>query len=131
MWDQLLGTGARPNIVFSAKDPDRAPGEDERRRYEAELNTFHSRGRAGRAIVTTGAWDVTPVNYQGFDTGEMDVNNYNMERMCNCWGVPVAYMSRESNLANLQAADKFHAKYGINPRAWCIAISSDRHGEEV
>jgi Phage portal protein len=121
MWDQLLGTGARPNLLVSAKDPDKAAGEDERRRMAAELNTFHAGGRGGRAIVTNGAYDFTPLMYQGFDTGEMEVNNYNMERMYNCYGVPVAYASRESNLANLQAADKFHAKYGINPRAWCIA----------
>ena len=52
-----------------------------------------------------------------------------MERMCNCWAIPVAYMSRESNLANLQAADKFHAESRMNPRAWCIASVFDRHHE--
>lgn len=121
MWDQLLGTGARPNLVISPKDANMPFGDDERKRYEAELNTYHSKGRAGRSLVTDRALDFNIVEYQGFDTGEMEVNMYNLERIYNCFGCPVAYASRESNLANLQAADKFHAKYGINPRAWTIA----------
>ena len=28
MWDQLLGTGARPNLVASPMDPNVVPGED-------------------------------------------------------------------------------------------------------
>jgi Phage portal protein len=123
MWDQLLGTGARPNLLVSAKDPNMAPGDDERKRYEYELNMFHARGRAGRAHVTNGAWEYTPLNYQGFDTGEMQVNNYNLERMCNCYGVPVSFMTRETNLANFQAGRTFHAQFGIEPRAQCIASS--------
>lgn len=121
MWDQLLGTGARPNLIVAAKDADRAPGEDERKRFESELNAYHSRGRAGRSLVTSGAFDFHAMQYQGFDTGEMKLNEYMMERICNCFGVPCSYMTRESNLANFQAGDKFHAKYGINPRAYCIA----------
>lgn len=121
MWDQLLGTGARPNLIFSPKDFESAPGEDERRRYEAELNTYHARGRAGRSLVLAYPFDVNPISYQGFDTGEMELNNYMMERICNCFGVPVAYMTRDTNMANFQASHEFHAKYGVNPRAHCIA----------
>ena len=54
MWDQLLGTGARPNLVATPADPNVIPGEDERKRFEAEMNTYHRAGRAGRFIATNG-----------------------------------------------------------------------------
>jgi Phage portal protein len=121
MWDELLGAGARPNLVVSPKDENSAWGPDERKRFLNELNTYHSRGRAGRAIGTDGSIDFQPINYQGFDTGEMQTLIYNMERMCNCYGVPISFMTRETNLANFQAGRTFHAQFGIEPRAQCIA----------
>jgi Phage portal protein len=121
MWDQLLGAGARPNLVVSAKDQNLSPGPDERKRFANELNTFHARGRAGRAIVSDGAWDYFAINYPGFDTGEMQTLIYNMERIANCYGVPVSFLTRETNLANFQAGRTFHAQFGIEPRAQCIA----------
>ena len=71
-------------------------------------------------MVTNIPVNLQPIKYPGFDTGEMEVNVYNMERMCNCWGVPVSFMSRETNLANFQAGRTFHAQFGIEPRrsAW-------------
>ena len=121
MWDQLLGTGARPNAVLSPSDPLTPLGEDERRRLDAEANTYHAQGRAGRLMVMSTPMRLDPIKYSGFDTGEMEVNGYNMERMCNCWGVPISFMTRETNLANFEAGLKFHAKFGITPRAQCIA----------
>jgi hypothetical protein len=126
MWDQLLGTGARPNLIASPMDPNASFGDDERRRFEAEMNTFHARGRAGRFLATSAPLKFTPIQYPGFDQGEMHVNVYNMERMCNCWGVPVSFMSSETNLANFQAGLAFHAKFGIQPRAECLANALTR-----
>ena len=48
MWDQLLGTGARPNAILSPSDPLTPWGDDERKRLDGEVNTYHARGR-GRA----------------------------------------------------------------------------------
>jgi hypothetical protein len=121
MWDQLLGTGARPNLIVSPEDPNIAPGEDERRRLAAELNTFHARGRAGRSLVTTGGWKFTPIAYPGWDMGELAVNEYQVERVANCYGVPMSYLTKETNLANLQAGRTLHAVFGIEPRAQCLA----------
>ena len=45
MWDQLLGTGARPNLIASPEDPNVVPGDDERKRFEAEMNTYQARPR--------------------------------------------------------------------------------------
>lgn len=123
MWDQLLGTGARPNAVLSPEDALTPLGDDERARVDREMNTWHSRGRAGRMAVFSIPMRLQPINYQGFDTGEMQQAVYNMERMCNCFGVPVSYMSSETNLANMQASRAFHAQFGIEPRAHCVAAA--------
>lgn len=121
MWDQLLGTGARPNLVVSPSDPNMPLGEDEARRFEQELNTFHSRGRAGRSVVLRFPVNVNPITYPGWDEGELHVNQYQVERICNCYGTPVSFMTRETNLANFQAGRTFHAIFGIEPRAQCLA----------
>jgi Phage portal protein len=123
MWDQLLGTGARPNLIASPEDPNAPPGDDERRRFQAEMNTYHAAGRAGRFLATNGGWKFTPIQYPGFDTGEMEVNVYNLERMANCFGCPISFLTRETNLANFQAGRTFHAQFGIEPRAQCLASS--------
>jgi hypothetical protein len=126
MWDQLLGRGARPNMIVSPADPNYPFGEDEARRYQAELNTFHGGGRGGGLHVARFPVSATPIHYPGFDTGEMEINVYNMERMANCWGVPVSFLSSETNLANFQAGRTFHAQFGIEPRAQCLASAFTR-----
>lgn len=121
MWDQLLGTGARPNLIASPSDPNVAPGDDERKRFEAEMNTYQARGRAGRFLATNGAWTFTPINYQGFDLGEMEVNIYLKEMVAHCLGVPVSYLSKETNMANLQASRTQLAEQAVEPRAQMLA----------
>jgi Phage portal protein len=121
MWDQLMGTGARPNLIVSPMDPNMPIGDDERRRLSAELNTFHAGGRAGRSLVTGWPMNFTPITYPGWDLGELKVNEYQVERIANCYGVPMPYLTRESNLANMQAARTMHAVFGLEPRAQCLA----------
>ena len=121
MWDQLLGTGARPNLVASPMDPNVVPGEDERKRFEAEMNTYHARGRAGRFIATNGAYKFQALTYQGFDLNEMQVDIYLSEKICNCLCVPISFLSKETNLANLQAARTQHSEQAVEPRAQMLA----------
>jgi hypothetical protein len=121
MWDQLMGGGARPNLILSPADVNSPWGEDEARRFEAELNTFHARGRAGRSLALRFPVKIDPITYPGWDLGELKVNEYQMERIANCYGCPVSYLTRETNLANFQAGRTFHAIFGIEPRAQCLA----------
>ena len=121
MWDQLLGTGARPNLIASPADPNVVPGDDERKRFEAEMNTYQARGRAGRFLATNGGWKFDPINYQGFDLAEMEVNIFLAERICNCLCVPISFLSKDTNLANLQAARTQHSHQAVEPRAQMLA----------
>lgn len=126
MQDQLLGLGARPNLVASPKDPTMPPGEPERLRFQADLARQFAGGMAGSTIVTNGAWDFMPISFSPADLAGLEVSKYNLERLCNIFGVPVASMTGETNLANSQAADKQHAKDAVEPRCHMIASTLTR-----
>lgn len=119
--NQLLGLGPRPNMIVTAKDPLQPPGEIERKRFENELRERHSRGYAGGVLVANGAWDFTPVSYSPADIGQLKVSEYDLNRLCNIFGVPPSYFSTETNLANLQAADTQHARDAVEP--WCVSVA--------
>ena len=119
--DQLLGQGPRPELLVTAKDALMPLGEDERRRYAQDLTRMHSRSNAGRVLVTNGAVDVKPLSYSPTDLSGMQLSEYDLERTCNVFGVPVSYFSKETNLANLQAAESQHARTAIEPRCQSIA----------
>lgn len=119
--DQLLGQGPRPELLVTAKDAMMPLGEEERRRYAQDLIRMHSRSNAGRVVVTNGAVDVKPLSYSPTDLSGMQLSEYDLERVCNVFGVPVSYFSKETNLANLQAAESQHARTAIEPRCQSIA----------
>jgi len=120
--DQVLGLGPRPNFIATAVDPLQPPGETERRRFESELRQKHAAGYAGGVLVNTGAWNFTPVSYSPADLGGLQVSEYDMNRLCNLFGIPPSYFSTETNLANLQAADTQHARDAVEP--WCVSVAS-------
>ncbi len=119
--DQLLGMGPRPNLLVSAKDANMPFGEAERERYRQDLNRQHSRGMAGGVLVTNGAVDVKPLSYSPTDLGGLTIAEYDLERTCNCFGIPPSYFSKDTNLANLQASEAQHARTAIEPRCKAIA----------
>lgn len=121
VWDQVLGIGARPNMIVSAKDPMMPPGEDERLRFEQDLNRKTSGGNAGRIVVTKGAWDFLTVNYQQADLGAKQINEYSRDILATIFGQPPTYYTVNSNLANLTAADEQFARKSVEPRCEMIA----------
>lgn len=120
--EQVLGNGPRPGLLVSAKDPETAPGEPERKRFEQDLNRQHGRGMQGRALVTNGAWNVNPVTYPPADLAGLGISEYDLERTGNCFSIPPPFFSKDTNLANMVAAETAHAKKGVQPR--CDAIAS-------
>ena len=61
------------------------------------------------------------MNYQGFDLAEMQVDIYLSEKICNCLCVPISFLSKETNIANLQAARTQHSEQAVEPRAQMLA----------
>jgi phage portal protein BeeE len=120
--DQLLGQGPRPSMIASAADPTLPPGEDERARYERQVNSQQSGpGAAGKILFTSGAWKFQQLSYNPQDIQSTGVDEYALSRIANVFGVPIALLSTDTNLANLQAAEAQHAK-AVEFR--CHAIAS-------
>jgi Phage portal protein len=122
IWDQILGIGARPNLIVSAKDAMMPPGPDERLRFDQDLNRKTSGGNAGRIVVTNGAWEFTPINYQQADMAANQLQQYDREVLATIFGQPPTYYTVNSNLANLTAADEQFARTSVEPR--CDSIAS-------
>jgi hypothetical protein len=120
-YDQVLGIGARPNLVVSAKDPMMAPGEDEAKRMEQTLNRKFSGPGAGGIHVDRGAWDFTPVSYPPADMAARDLAEYDRNCLAAIFGIPPTYFTTDTNLANLQAADEQMAKFAVEPMCKSIA----------
>ena len=118
---QVLGIGPRPNMIASAKDPMYAPGKKEKEAFEIDLVNKHAAGYAGGILVTTGAFDWTPVSYSPADLGGNEIAKQDIYNMAAIFGQPATYYTVDSNLANLQAADEHHAKFGVTPRCNTIA----------
>jgi len=121
--DALLGQGVRPSIIVSPKDPNVGfSGKDERARFEADINRKLSGGGAGRAWVTDGSIDVTPLTFPPSDLAAMEISDDALERFANCFGVPLSLLQTEAvNLANLEAGLRQHSAQAVEPR--CVEIA--------
>lgn len=124
--DQLLGLGPRPNLIVSAADPTQSPGEAERKRFEQDLNRRHAQGNAGNALVTAGAWNITPVSYSPTDLAGMTVSEYDRNNLACIFGQPPTFYTTDTNIANLTAAREQHATMGVEPRCDTIAEALTR-----
>lgn len=120
--EQLMAMGPRPNLLASPKDPNMPVGDPERLRFEQDLNRKHARSAQGGVLVTTGAWDISPLSYSPTDLSGLKIAEYDLERICGCFDVPVEFFSTDTNLANQQAAEGKHAKRGVRPR--CVTIAN-------
>ncbi len=124
--EQVLGTGQRPSLIWTAADPANPPGDDERKRYEAELNRKLAGPGEGKSIVTNGAFTPHEMNFSPADLGGKEIGMYAVERTANCFGTPMPFLTGETNLANLQAAEAYHAKHAVLPRCHRIASGLTR-----
>jgi hypothetical protein len=117
---QVLGIGPRPNFVISAKDPLMPPGRDEAEALKQDLIRQHSAGMAGGVLINTGAWDWNPISYSPADLAGNEVGKQDCTYLAAIFDQPPTYYTVESNLANLEAADKQHDVQGVQPRCRTI-----------
>ncbi len=121
IFSQVLGLGPRPNMIATAKDPLMGVGETEAKAFEQDLVRKQSGAYAGGILVNRGAWDFTPVSYSPADMAGMDVSVHDLHVLACIFDQPPTYYTVDSNLANLQAADKEHWEKGVEPRCRAIA----------
>jgi hypothetical protein len=119
--DQLLGIQARPGVMISSFDQTQAMGEPEAEKLESKMNKKFGPGGQGRIFVNRTGLRVDPIAYPPIDPGGLELSKYDVERVANCFGYPVEYLTGDTNLANLQAAHRKHGEQAIEPRHQLIA----------
>jgi hypothetical protein len=124
--DNMLSNGPRPSVLISHKDPKGAFGPAERKRLEDDMEKRGRGGRAGGVFVVDGAVEMKNLSYQPADVGIVEISDYNLERICNAFDVPTTFFSKDTNLANSQAATEHHARNAVEPRCKAIAATLTR-----
>lgn len=103
---------ALPDAIVS---PEQVLGEEERDRLERQWND-RLRRTAGRVVVADTALRVHLLEHSMGDLAALADLRATKEDICNAFGVPVAFLTTQTNLANLQAAEQQHLAQTIRPR---------------
>jgi HK97 family phage portal protein len=104
---------ALPDAILS---PEGALGEEERDRLEALWNNRLRRGGAGRVLIAESSLRVQLLEHSLGDLAALADLRATKEDIANAFHVPLAFLTSETNLANLQAAEQQHAARAIRPR---------------
>jgi HK97 family phage portal protein len=102
-----------PSAIVS---PDEVLGEEERDRLETQWNAKFRRGGTGRVLVGESKLHVSVLQGSMGDLAQLAEIRSTVEDICNAFHVPIAYMTTNTNLANLQAAQIQHLANCIHPR---------------
>jgi HK97 family phage portal protein len=108
-----LQNRAIPDAIIS---PDEVIGEEERDRLEAQWNMKFRRGGAGRVMIGESGMKIQLLSQSMGDVAALAEMGKTKEDIANAFHVPLAFLSTNTNLANLQAADYQHLSKCINPR---------------
>jgi HK97 family phage portal protein len=104
---------ALPDAIVA---PGHTIGEEERDRLEAQWNQRLQRGGAGRVLVAEAPMQVSLLAHSMGDLAALADLRATKEDVSNAFHVPLAYLTSETNLANLQAAEHQHMAQAIRPR---------------
>ncbi len=104
---------AVPDAIVS---PDEVIGEEERDRLETQWNQRFRRGGSGRVVVGETGLRVQLLEHSMGDLAALAEAGATKEDIANSFHVPVAYLSSQTNLANLQASQAQHMQLAIAPR---------------
>jgi HK97 family phage portal protein len=108
-----LENHAIPDALVS---PDVVIGEEERDRLETQWNQRLRRGGAGRVIVAESSVRVQLLAHSMGDLAALADLKATKEDIANSFHVPLSFLTSETNLANLQAAEHQHMARAIGPR---------------
>jgi HK97 family phage portal protein len=106
---------AVPGAVIS---PDDVLGEEERDRLETQWNNKFRRGGAGRVLVAESGLKVTALGHSMGDLAALAEYGATKEDIANAFHVPLSYLTSNTNLANLEAAEQQHLSLAVSPRLW-------------
>jgi HK97 family phage portal protein len=104
---------AVPGVIIS---PDQVIGEEERDRLENQWNQKFTRAGAGKALITDQSTKVSVLTHNMGDLAALAEYGQTKEDIANAFHVPLSFLTSETNLANLQAAEHQHLAKAIKPR---------------
>jgi HK97 family phage portal protein len=96
--------------------PEAVIGEEERDRLQAQWNSYFRRGGTGRVVVTENAMRLQVLSHSMGDLAALADMKATKEDVSNAFHVPLSFLTSETNLANLQAAEHQHMAKAIGPR---------------
>lgn len=108
-----LDNSAIPDCIVS---PAEVIGEEERDRLEAQWTQKFRRGGAGRVVVAESGMKVHLLSHSLGDIAALADCKATKEDVANAFHVPLAFLSTQTNLANLQASRSQHMEQAISPR---------------
>jgi HK97 family phage portal protein len=104
---------AIPDALIS---PEEILGEEERDRLEAQWNARLRRGGTGKVVVAESALKVQLLAHSMGDLAALADLKATKEDVANAFHIPLSFLTSETNLANLQAAEHQHMAKAITPR---------------
>jgi HK97 family phage portal protein len=104
---------AIPDAVVS---PDMTLGEEERDRLETQWNHRFRRGGTGQVVVAETGLRVQLLQQSMGDLAALADLQATKEDICNAFHIPIAYLTSQTNLANLTASQTQHLQLAIAPR---------------
>ena len=102
-----------PGVVIAPKD---VISSAERQRLEEEYTQKFTGGNQGRPLVAEESISIHQPKIDMGDLSALAEQAATKELIANAFGVPIALLTRDTNMANLVAALKQHAVLAIRPR---------------
>lgn len=109
----VYDNNAIPAAVVS---PEEVIGAEERDRLEAQWNQKFRRGGSGRVLVGESGLKVQVLSHSMGDLAALADMKATKEDIANAFHVPLSFLTSNTNLANLQAAEHQHQAKAIAPR---------------
>lgn len=102
-----------PSVIVS---PQETISDEEKTRLENEWSAKFRHGGQGKVLVTETATKIEVLSHSLGDLAALAEMKATKEDIANAFHVPMPYLSGDTNLANMQAAERFHMKLCIGPR---------------
>lgn len=109
----LYANSGIPSVIVS---PAVVIGDEERTRLEEQWNQRFRRGGMGKVLVAESGLKVDLLQPSLGDLAALADLKATKEDIANCFHVPLPFLSGDTNLANMQAADHLHKTLAIRPR---------------
>jgi HK97 family phage portal protein len=102
-----------PSVVLTAEE---GMGQEERERLETTWEQKFARGGQGKLLVAQSSMKATLLTHSMGDLAALADMKATKEDIANAFHVPLPFLSGDTNLANMQAADHLHKTLAILPR---------------